>query len=129
MDWFNDWDTPFNAFVAFYPEVEVLIIKDVADGDYSIDLNDSTVEYPGNPALYAVSPDRQWRINGYYSGGAVDSEIYWLEKWNQSKDKYEYIHHFDERYSADWFWTDNDTVLFKSYNGGEYYYEMKVVVK
>jgi hypothetical protein len=135
------WEGEYHNFIAYYPKAGVLILNHEADGDFPIDLNDSTNEYVGNPKYYAISPDKQFRINGYFPGGAADGITYWFEKWNKSKKKYEFIEYFWEAsYVAgyyfcfscteDWFWTNNSKVLFK-YGWGEYarYYEMELITK
>jgi len=118
-------------FIAYYPEFEILIINHEADGDYPVDLNDSTTEPVGNPKYYAFSPDKQFRINGYSPGGAADGLTYWLEKWNKSKKKYEFIEYLPLfNYVSECFWTGNSKVLFKYGWDNNYdirYYEMEII--
>ena len=84
------WNKENSNFLAYYPDVGVLILEHEAIGEYPVDLNDSANEHVGNPKYHATSPDGQFRINGYYPGGAVDGMFYWLEKWNKSTKKYEF---------------------------------------
>jgi hypothetical protein len=127
------------GFIAYYPELKVLILNHEADGDHPIDLNDSANEHVGNPHYHALSPDKQLRINGYYPGGAWDGVWYFLEKWNPKKKKYEFINYLSEEtgenyvfsflFAGDWFWTSNSKVFFRiitSYGG---YYEMEIIEK
>jgi len=128
-----------NGFIAYYPELKVLILNHEADGDHPIDLNDSANENVGNPYYHSFSPDKQLRINGYYPGGAVDGVLYFLEKWNPQKKKYEFIGYLDGGsgyelsflYASDWFWSNNSKVLFKtpSWGEGSGCYEMEIVGK
>jgi hypothetical protein len=136
--WFG-WDSKFPNLIAYYPEVEVLILNHAADGEFPIDLNNSDNVYVGNPKYYAFSPDMQFRINGYFPGGAADGVTYWLEKWNKSKKKYEFIEYFGEannyyRYFCfncitEWFWTSNSKVLFKHWESDIRYYGMELIEK
>ncbi len=134
--WIN-WENEWCNFIKYYPEAGILILNHEADGDFPIDLNDSTHEHVGNPHYYVVSPNKQWRINGYHPGGAWADEIYWMEKWNEVKQKYEFIsdligggfypiYYF---YHESWFWTGNNKVLFKSNQGYESYVEMEIIEK
>jgi len=123
------WNKENNNFLAYYPDVGVLILEHEAIGEYPVDLNDSANEHVGNPKYHAISPDRQFRINGYYPGGAVDGMFYWLEKWNKSKKKYEFIGYFNDEYSIfdnsqDWFWTGNSKAIFRYL---ESFYEMELI--
>jgi len=81
------------GFVAYYPDVEVLLFEGGHASDYPLDLNDSANERVGNPQYHALSPDKKFRINGYYNGQECSPDF--LEKWNKSKNKFEFINHFD----------------------------------
>jgi hypothetical protein len=127
-----------NGFRAYYPEVGVLVFENEASGDYSIDLNDSKMVYErtGNPCYHAVSPDRKLRINGYYRGGAEEGVLFFLEKWNTKKKRYEFIASLRYEnslfyYSSDLFWTSNSKVLFRyGWSEDSYkYYEMEILIK
>jgi len=100
-------------------------------------LNDITDQHVGNPNYHAVSPDKQLRINGICPG--QEGLIYWLEKWNPAKKKYEFISNFSDEvlyerlkensvfyYSKGWFWVSNSKVLFKCWGYGRYY-EMEFI--
>jgi hypothetical protein len=130
--WFG-WSNEFSNLNAYYPEAGVLILWHEAEGEAPIDLNDSANKHVGNPKYYAISPDKQFRINGYDPGGAADGMNYWLEKWNKSKKKYEfieYLHLF--KYISECFWISNNKVLFKYLGDNVYYaryYEMEIITK
>jgi hypothetical protein len=125
------------GFIAYYPELKVLILNHEADGDHPIDLNDSDNEQVGNPRYHVLSPDKQLRIAGYFPGGAWDGVRYFLEKWNPKRKKYEFVSYFENEenyvfsflFATDWFWTSNNNVFFRiiTHMGG--YYEMEIVVK
>jgi hypothetical protein len=129
------WNKESNNFVAYYPEVGVLILEHEASGDYPVDLNDSTNENVGNPKYYAFSFFKQLRINGNEPGGAVEGWEYWLQKWNPSNKKYEFIENLEEpagntfwfNYATNWFWTSNSKALFKYVGGFGSYYEMEII--
>jgi len=129
------WNKENNNFVAYYPKAGVLILNNEADGDYPIDLNDRANEHVGNPKYYAFSPDRQFRINGNFDGGAIDGITYWLEKWNKSEKKYEFIEYLEEaadymfwfNCTQDWFWTNNTKALCKYVCEHGSYYEMELI--
>ena len=117
-------------FFAYYPKLDVVVLLGEADGDYPVDLNDSSNKhFVGDPAHHYPSPDRTLRITGFYPGGAADAVMWFFEKWNKREKKYVHIsdwweNNMDEYYYAEgWFWTDNDTILFKTTT---YYYEMKI---
>ena len=132
-----EWGFNLDGFREYYPEVDVLVFENEAVGDYAIDLNDSKKDYErtGNPRYHAVSPDKKLRINGYYPGGAVDGALFFLEKWNPKKRKYEFIGYFENQenyvftfiFTADYFWTSNSKAVFRlvTYPGG--YYEMEII--
>jgi hypothetical protein len=112
-------------FKAYYPKLGVLILYNELGGDSPVDLNDSAKDdYVGNPEYHSVSPDKQFRINGYFPDGAVDGYIYFLEKWNNSNKKYEFAcllkgwgannYEFFFGAASDWFWVSNSKVLFSS---------------
>jgi len=136
-----DWRTLDEyGFIAYYPELRILILNHEASGDHPIDLNNSTNEHVGNPHYSALSPDKQLRIAGYFPGGAVDGVQYFLEKWNPKKKKYEFIDDFKDYFeeegdvifflfATDWFWADNSKTFFRigTYMGG--YYEMEIIAK
>ncbi len=115
-------------FIEYYPQLDVVILENEAGGDYPIDLRDSSNEnYVGNPSYRATSPDGNLRINGYYPGGAYDTDLWFIEKWNVAKKKYEYIGDLPFSYAHGWFWVDNSTALFILSGGEENYYEMRVL--
>ena len=118
-------------FVAYYPELQVLLFQYDSGGDYSIDLSDSANEHVGNPQYHVVSPDKQFRINAEGPDVVREGYAYFLEKWNPEKKKYEFIDYFSDEntifyYSHDWFWTSNSTTLF-SRGWEERYYEMELI--
>lgn len=128
------------SFVAYYPEIQILVLNNEADGYEPIDMNDSTnKERVGNPYYYSESPDRQLRIAGYYPGGAADGMYYFIERWNKSKKKYELIADLDFTnkngtfyftYTTGWLWSVTGKALFKIHLGHDHnYYEMEVIAK
>jgi len=132
------WNKENNNFIAYYPELGVLILEHEASGDYPVDLNDSANEHVGNPKYHATSPDRQFRINGYYPGGPIDGWEFFLEKWNTKKTKYEFVaslinieepFYYSFSYTNNWFWTSNNKVLFKYglWEEDARYYEMELI--
>jgi hypothetical protein len=56
------------GFYAYYPQLEILLFSGGHGGDCPFDLNDSKNERAGNPYYHAISPDKQFRINGAHSG-------------------------------------------------------------
>lgn len=127
------------AFVAYYPELDVLLLVNEADGDEPIDLNDSANNLVGNPSFHTESPDRQWRIAGYWPGGAADGMEYFIEKWNGQKRKYELAAELSFRnenesfyfsYTSCWFWSAAGKALFKIPHWEDaQYYEMEISTK
>lgn len=132
------------GFVAYFPQLEMLLFEGGHTTDHPLDLNNSyngvtfTDDYPyniiiGNPYYHVVSPDKQLRINGLFDG--QDCVMWFLEKWNKQRKSYEYLcalideeHLYNFCYASDWFWINNEKVLFKSDYGGEHRHcEMKLL--
>ena len=94
----NGWHSEYylNNFIAYFPEVGILIVKHEADGEFLIDFNDSEKDgwHIGNPIFRNPSPNKQWRINGHSPGGAWAWDYYFLEKWNPQKGRFEFISNF-----------------------------------
>jgi hypothetical protein len=134
------------GFVAYFPDLEILLFEEGHGSDQLFDLNNSnnavtfSEGYPyhiriGNPYYHSISPDKQLRINGFFDG--QDCVVWFLEKWNKSNKKYEVVgwfYHladlpyniFDFCYTADWFWISNNKVLFKSgWSDNDNYYEIE----
>lgn len=143
LDWLYDFETYPDAFYAYYPELDILIFEAEAGGDEIIDFNHSSSNHDiGNPAQTATSPDGEWRVTGYYPGGAADTDEWWLERWNPSLNKYEMALDFKNNYRVSeeptfkmpeyidgWFWMDDRTVLFKSQFINGNYYKLELVAK
>jgi len=119
------------GFIAYYPEVEVMLFEGGHTSDYSVDLNDSTKvsERVGNPSRYSVSPDKKFRLNGYHTGQGY--YVNFLEKWNPLKKKYEFIGNLDEDfdYTWPWFWSNNHKAISWDYFFENVYYEIEIVRK
>jgi hypothetical protein len=125
-------------FIAYYPELETLLFH-CNGGDRSIDLNNSAGEGELDPQYCAVSPDRQWRINGSSPDDvAYEGYGYFLEKWNSSKKKYEFVgdlfgchitvhdNVFGDRVfpHIEWYWTGKFTAMFEIRNR---FYRMEII--
>jgi hypothetical protein len=128
----EDW-TYESIFKAYFPELNILLLESDGDMEYQFDLNGSSDDdIKGNPFNHAVSPDKQLRINGYFPGSAAEDNDYWLEEWNPKKKRYEFVAYFERDffyYSRDWFWTSNNTVLFRHGLWKYQYYEMEISEK
>lgn len=143
LDWLYDFETYPEAFYAYYPELDVLVFEAEAGGDEIIDFNDSSPGRDiGNPAQTATSPDGEWRVTGYYPGGAADTDEWWLERWNPLLEKYEMSLDFKNNYRVGekpafmmpeyingWLWVDDRTVIFKNQLPDRYYYKLELLVK
>ena len=132
-------------FIAYFPQLEILLFEGGHGSDQPFDLNNSNnaitfIDFPhririGNPYYHVVSPDKQLRINGFHDG--QDCVMRFLEKWNKSTKKYEFVgwfwgenHIFDLCYTWNWLWIDNNKAIFKNSTGGEgEFYEMEVITK
>ena len=125
------------GFIAYYPELKVLVLNHEADGEHPIDFNDNTNEQVGNPRYHVLSPDKQLRIAGYFPGGAWDGVRYFLEKWNTKENKYEFVSYLENEenyvftflFASDWFWTSNSKVFFRVITHMGAYYEMEIFVQ
>lgn len=141
IDWLYDFENYPDAFYAYYPELDLLIFEGEAGGDEIIDFNDSSSgREVGNPAQTATSPDGEWRVTGYYPGGAADTDEWWLERCNPSNEKYEMALDFKNNYRVGeaptfrmpeyingWFWVDDRTVFFKSQFAKGNYYRLELI--
>jgi hypothetical protein len=126
-------------FWAYFPELEILLFDGGHGGDQPFDLNNSsdavtfTDDFPyhiriGSPYSHRISPDKQLRINGFHDG--QDCLYRFLEKWNKSTKKYEFLGYlwgtesiWDLCWVFDCFWTSNNKVIFSNISRGKKYYE------
>ena len=104
----GDW-----YFWAYFPELEIIVFEVGHGGDFLIDLNDSNIPEwnRGNPQYRVLSPDKQFRINGFYNGHHFE---YFLEKWNPQTKQFEFVGRFDHSNIAEFsyaFWVNNSTFL------------------
>ena len=141
------------GFIAYFPQLEILLFEGGHTTEHMFDLNNSnsliTFEenFPeyiriGNPYRHSISPDKQFRINGFHDG--QDCVLYFLEKWNKLKKRYEFIGYFPHYsnssfsfcYVGNWFWTGKNKVIFTNLGGGENeyneyteFYELEIIEK
>lgn len=140
FDWMYDLETHPDLSFKFYPELDIVIIEGEAGGNYIIDLNNSCRKSDdiGNPALYAPSPDKQWRISGYDPGGAYDTLVWRLDKWNPKAKKYDKVLDFEECRTEEgnyffpqdikgWFWIDNNTAFFRDEHKNGKFYKLELI--
>ena len=113
---------------SYYPELGILIVSDFwGDGFLVTYLNNSERDRRriGHPNLHNLSPDRQWRLNGSYTGFG---EFLFLEKWNPTRRRFEFAG-FDNIPDLDWvsdgFWVGSSTLLLWSTRGR---FEAEIVV-
>lgn len=132
------------SFVAYFPQLEILLFEGGHGSDQPFDLNNSNdgvtfMDFPhrikiGNPFDHIISPNKLFRINGFFDG--QDCLLRFLEKWNKPNKKYEFINWlwgenniYEFCYATDCFWINNNTVLFKSVCRDDYcsYYEIEFI--
>ena len=130
-------------FTAYFPQLEILLFEGGHQSDQPFDLNNSnyavtiTDDFPyhiriGNPYSHRVSPDKQLRINGFHDG--QDCLYRFLEKWNKSTKKYEFVGFlwgtesiWDLCWVFECFWTSNNKVIFSNFSRGKEYYEVTFI--
>jgi hypothetical protein len=129
----NISDCGWGGNSAYFPEVDVLLLEGEATDDCPVDLNDSTKapSRVGSPYSYKLSPDKQLRLNTYYPGNEYNPLF--LEKWNPSQKKYEFVALFGEYFykSGGWVWISNRKLIAGDYGGSIYgaCYEIEIVEK
>lgn len=105
------------SFVAYFPDEDILLCEGGHTIDVSFNLkNGKQTEETGNPDLFNYSPQRTFRLNGYFGGQECYS--YFIQK--KIKDGYETIIQLDnefERLTKHWlctigesFWVDENTL-------------------
>ena len=118
----------------YYPELGILIVECVRRNlEIPIDLNDSerTFRNTGFPELYNLSPNKQWRTNGFFIGDATFNLVF-LEKWNPAKERFEFAGCLRDNseiisYSfGDAFWVSDNKLLFGNSWRGRYF-EMEII--
>ena len=140
-----------NNFIAYFPEVSILIVEHEAGGEFPIDFNDSEKNSwsAGNPFFHNPSPNKQWRINGHSPGGAWEGDYHFLEKWNPERRRFEFVSDFwivspDSPASTDeeWFilsdiwsmgknqfWVSDSKLIFQLRWQEWIFYEMEIIAK
>jgi len=139
--WFKEW-AGLLFFDSYFPEVEVLFFVGGHEHPLPYDLNDSTKEpeHVGTPDYYNPSPDKQFRLNGYYHGQGFS--VHFLERWDSSKKRYEFINNLgddgpygDFNNAGAWFWISNRKAIGKTYRSADdddcdqKYYEIEILEK
>ena len=124
------WPGWFGGANSYYPELGILTLVDVqSESNIPINLNDSE-KRAGLPSLHNLSPDRQWRLNGVFVGGWHN--IYFLEKWNPTKEQFEFVGIFDNipgrGFASYGFWVNNSTLLLDS-GTPQGSFEIKIIAK
>ena len=137
-----DWgkDREWSFFDAYYPELGIVLLN--SDGIYVIDLNDSTERdfwQMGDPAFHNLSPNRQWRLNGFCVGDtpAGEGSHYFLEKWNPKKERFEFVGDFENSpdvssfaFATDLRWISNSKLIFEvSWHWRGRFFEMEIIGK
>jgi len=122
----EEHEYPF--FVAYYPEIDILVTEGGHSSDNCFDLKDSKNTHPGNPRHYYTSPDKKLRLNGAHDG--QDCIVYFLEEWDKPSKAYKIIDSFpydaNMCYAEDCFWYDNNTLIYKTFTGSRGYCELKI---
>ena len=131
------------GFMAYFPQLEILLFEGGHQSDQPFDLNNSnyavtfTDDFPynvriGNPYNHRVSPDKQLRINGFHDG--QDCLYRFLEKWNKSKEAYEFVGYllgteniWDLCRVFEFFWTSNNRVILSNFSVENEYYEAMII--
>lgn len=117
-----------HEFIAYYPDLQVLVTQAGHSADYSFDLKNSRKE-PGNPQYYCVSANEKIRLNAMHPG--QDCVEYYFEEWDTLAKEYRIVAEmpYNEAhtcYSSNWVWVDEYTLLFKNFDT---YYEMILMKK
>lgn len=120
----NDFDGEF--FVAYFPAEDILLCEGGHTTDVSFNLkNGKRTEETGNPDVISASPNKSFRVNGYFGGQECYS--YFLQK--NVNGEFEKILQFDEEFEkitnhwlcsiAEIFWTDDKTLYLTETNLGD----------
>ena len=142
---YTDW----RFFYAYYPELGILMMR--CDATSVIDLNHSAeIDFRkmSDPALHNLSPDKQWRLNGFsLDSPASEGRSHFLEKWNSKTNQFEFVGNFSLLASdrdtvttdseskvisafwsiMDWFWVGNSKAIFGVGGYWRSYFEMEII--
>ncbi|WP_378174048.1 SH3 domain-containing protein [Aquimarina sp. SS2-1] len=100
---------------AYYPQYHYLLFECGHASDYLINLKngEDDINRIGNPDYYLSSPQKTFRLNGYYSG---QTNVHFLEKNNKNAAP-EYLFSISSLIQSDYlekyFWKDDNTILLK----------------
>ncbi len=117
------------SFIAYYPSEEIILFEGGHSSDFSISIKTGeSLETVGNPDYIIESPNKAFRLNGWFSGHECSS--YFFQK--KSGDKHVYLtdfglesekHGLDICYFNKFCWLDDGTFIFSFTNSSiqEYY--------
>ena len=122
-------------FIAYFPSEDILLCQGGHMSDLSFNLtNGKDEEEAGNPSIILHSPEKRFRLNGYFSG--QDCYFYFI----QEKIAGEYVKIIDmdedfKRQSEIWpcvmgedFWLNENTIYYKELEG-EGYFKLTIIEK
>ncbi|UIR55497.1 hypothetical protein LZQ00_14640 [Sphingobacterium sp. SRCM116780] len=113
------WDS---NFVAYYPTEEILLLEGGHTSDFSIDLSNGKygADRVGNPQYILYSPNRKYRLNGWFPGQEC-SEYFFQRKTKNGFERYGMIpmafggKDFVLCTIKDQFWTSDHEIYFRNH--------------
>lgn len=126
----------YYAFVAYFPEEDILLCEGGHSIDASFNLkNGETTELTGNPNIIQSSPNKKYRLNGYFGGQECSS--YFIQKRIEKEFKkvislsgeFEKLTTIDICVIGDSFWTNDSTLFITESSNFGYntkYYQLEI---
>ena len=122
-------------FIAYFPEEDILLCESVHMSDISFNLtNGKGNGEAGNPSIILHSPEKRFRINGYFNGH--DCYFYFIQE--KIAGEYVKIIDMDENFKrqseirpcvmGEDFWLNENTIYYKELEG-EGYFKLTIIEK
>ena len=116
-------------FIAYFPSEDILLCEGGHVSDVSFNLTNGKLrEEAGNPSIILHSPEKRFRINGYFSG--QDCYFYFIQE--KIAGEYVKIIDMDEKLKGqapcvmgESFWLNENTIYYKELEG-EGYFKMTI---
>ena len=122
------------CFIAYFPDEDILLCESGHMSDVSFNLtNGKDEEEAGNPFIILHSPEKRFRINGYYDYFR-DCYFYFIQE--KIAGEYVKIIDMDEKLKGqapcvmgESFWLNENTIYYKELEGIAGYFKMTIIEK
>jgi hypothetical protein len=129
-------ENDYTGFLAYYPSLDILYLEGGHSSDVSYDLTTGeSTELVGIPPAFLTSPNKKFRVSGYWSG--QECSFYFIQEYKNGRfRKIGDIVQDDLCNTAAQFWVDDTTLYYElsdymneSYEGSGKYYKLSIVKK